>query len=144
MTNSVTHAFVSTKADDVDPDAIKPSHWNGGHVLNITGDAGWITPTFQNGWVNYGGLYATAGYRKDGQGIVHLKGLVKDGALGATPVFTLPVGYRPAETHLFGVASNTTGGAGRVDVTSGGLVQALTPSVSSWVSLEGVIFLAEG
>jgi hypothetical protein len=141
MTNNVTHAFVSAKSDDVVPGEIRPSHWNGGHVLDITGDSSWIAPTMTNGWAWYGPSYNTPGYRKDGQGFVHLKGLVKDGSLSAA-IFTLPVGYRPLATCLFGTI--TSGNVGRVDVSADGQVQALSPSVSAWVSLEGIIFFADG
>ncbi|WP_440118489.1 hypothetical protein [Paenibacillus sp. QZ-Y1] len=54
----------------------------------------WITPTLLNSWINYGGVEDGAGYRKDSDGYVHLRGLVKLGVAGAM-VFKLPVGYRP-------------------------------------------------
>ena len=65
--------------------------------LNVSGSIGvesWISPSFQNGWVNYGGSYEPAGYYKDKFGVVYIKGLVKNGTLSSS-IFTLPVGYRP-------------------------------------------------
>ncbi|KKK85125.1 hypothetical protein LCGC14_2776410, partial [marine sediment metagenome] len=39
-------------------------------------------PAFQNSWANYGlGNNATAGFRKDGEGTVHIKGMVKNHSL---------------------------------------------------------------
>ncbi|MBF4693629.1 hypothetical protein [Fusibacter ferrireducens] len=55
----------------------------------------WIAPTLLNGWVNYGLTYETAGYYKDDFGVVHLKGLIKNGiTTPGTTLFTLPTGYR--------------------------------------------------
>lgn len=60
----------------------------------------WITPSLQNSWVNYGGTWETCQYFKDNFGIVHIKGMVKSGTVGAA-IFTLPVGYRPSAEQLF-------------------------------------------
>ncbi|NES77323.1 MULTISPECIES: hypothetical protein [Okeania] len=98
----------------------------------------WQTPTLQNGWVNYGSGYNSAGYFKDSLGIVHLKGLVRNGT--ANTIFTLPVGYRPAARELHSVATyNNT--IGRVDIFSNGRVQRISGS-SAWVSLDGITFRA--
>ena len=35
MAISITHAFVSGKADPPDASLIKPSNWNAGHVLTL-------------------------------------------------------------------------------------------------------------
>lgn len=45
--------------------------------------------------VNDGEGYAKASYKKE-YGVVHIKGLVKSGTIGS-PIFNLPVGYRPKE-----------------------------------------------
>ncbi|NET24634.1 hypothetical protein [Okeania sp. SIO1I7] len=96
----------------------------------------WQTPTFQNAWVNYGFGYNNAGYFKDSLGIVHLKGLVKNGT--ADTIFTLPVGYRPAARELHSVAAyNNT--MGRIDILSNGTVQRISGS-STWISLDGITF----
>lgn len=67
----------------------------GWHNIGAAGE-----PAFQNGWVNYGGVYAAVGFRKDPLGKVQLRGLVKTGASG-TVAFTLPVGYRPPASMVF-------------------------------------------
>lgn len=75
---------------------------------------GWQPLTLQNGWVNYGGSYQVAQYRRSGD-IVELRGLVKDGTFQAT-IATLPSNCRPPYWQLFagitpGVANWATGGA---------------------------------
>ena len=63
-------------------------------------------PSFQGGWTNYGGGRATAGFFKDQQNIVYLKGSITGGASG-TVAFTLPAEYRPASTLLLSVTSGS-------------------------------------
>jgi hypothetical protein len=60
------------------------------HLVGAAGE-----PAFQNSWVNYGGAYAPAAFRKMPDGTVRLRGTVKSGT-NASAIFTLPVGYRPA------------------------------------------------
>lgn len=58
-------------------------------------DTGWIAPTLTNTWANYASGFQSAAYRKIGNQ-VFIRGLVKDGVVGgATPIFTMPVGFRP-------------------------------------------------
>lgn len=67
----------------------------------------WIAPTLLNGWVNFGGQYATAGYMKDSMGFVHLKGMIKSGTIAqGTTIFSLPAGYRPALVTYFIATTN--------------------------------------
>lgn len=105
--------------------------------LTVLQQEGWQNVSFQNGWQNYGGTFNTAGYFKDSQGVVHLKGLVRNGAIGTT-IFTLPTGYRPAGRELQVVATNPNT-AGRVDILSDGNVQAVAGN-SGWLSLDGITF----
>jgi hypothetical protein len=103
-----------------------------GKILNEA----WQTPTLLNTWVNYGPGFNTPQYYIDKESVVHLKGLVKNGAVG-TVIFTLPVGYRPTEQYIFTV--NSGGAFGRVDVAAYGDVIVVTGN-SSWVSLDGISF----
>ena len=100
----------------------------------------WIAPTFGTNWGNFGSSYTTAGYYRDGDGIVHLKGLVTGGSYSDTEtLFTLPTGFRPGRRYLFSVISNNA--HGRLDITSDGRV---IPYIgSSWISLDGISFKAE-
>jgi hypothetical protein len=110
----------------------------------------WIAPTLQNSWVNYGSPFAVAGYMKDVTGRVHLKGLVKDGTISyPAPIFTLPVGFRPAAHLHFAVSGSDAAESGdrfnNVVVLSTGEVAAAGPeSTGAFVSLSNIHFLAEG
>lgn len=104
-----------------------------------------IAPSLQSLWVNYDTVnYNAAGYWKDRTGRVHLRGMVKGGAVGwPNAIFTLPAAYWPADTQIYSAMSN--GAFGRLDVvgnsdpTYAGRVVLLTGS-TAWVSLDGISF----
>jgi hypothetical protein len=100
----------------------------------------WQTPTLLNGWVNYGSVYAPAGFYKDPLGIVHLRGGVKSGTIGLN-VFTLPVGYRPAFDLVFVTSSNALQGQAVVKA-NGDIALMIGSSVSFY--LDHISFRAEG
>lgn len=116
-----------------------PEAW---HEVGAAGE-----PTFQNGWLNYDGgtTFDTAGFYKDPQGRVHLKGLVKGGtvAAGATgTVFTLPAGYRPAKYNIYLIYTYATSlTIGRLNVRATGEVQ-IEIGGNDHASLEGISFRA--
>jgi hypothetical protein len=94
-----------------------------------------------NSWSNAAN-FNTAGYFKDGFGIVHLKGVVQGGQLG-TSVFQLPTGHRPSAPCLFGTvarASASQHGFACVQVDSDGAVRAV--SGTGAISLDGLSFRA--
>ena len=116
-------------------------------VAATAGDLVYTAPSLLNSWANFVG-WAAAGYAKDAQGVVRLKGLVKDGitAVG-TPIFKLPVGYRPSENRVFSVA--TFDGVSlihaRIDVGSNGDVETGVQDNNvrnTWLSLDGISFVA--
>lgn len=98
----------------------------------------WITPTLTNGWVPFSDTLSTAGYFKDTIGIVHLRGIIKNGT-GALIGF-LPVGYRPSKTVYIVTVSN--GLFGYLTISTGGAITAMAYS-SAWISLENIAFKAE-
>lgn len=124
-------------------------------------DGVWNAVTYQNSWVDFGSTFAPAKYMRK-NGVVYLKGFVKNGALGS-PCFTLPAGFRPAETNVFASVDSTvttgpasagtahthqiTGLAIRVDVRANGEVSTVVPatgtSANAYVSLSGISFPAE-
>lgn len=112
---------------------MNPDTW---HSVGGTGE-----PAFANSWVNLGGGYQTAQFRRDADGQVYLRGWIKSGTVDTT-AFTLPAGYRPAATEGFAALSLdvTIGVVGRVDVTAAGAVVPTSPSRSDWVSLSTVRF----
>lgn len=102
------------------------------NVQSIDWETGWIYPTLTNGWVNYGGTYHPARYRK-ALGVVTIEGLVKSGTIN-TAVLTTAAGYRPEYRILTSTlsAANTT--QRRLDVTAGGALVAATGS-NGWYEL---------
>ncbi|MDO3678694.1 hypothetical protein [Paenibacillus ehimensis] len=134
---NVVDSLVSSQTDV----STRVSILEGMHAQNMKGQ--WISPTLVNGWLEYADGYDTVRYIKDGFGVVHLKGLLKNGTLGAV-IFTLPPGYRPKATKIFMTISDTNGSAliGRVDITANGDVRH-TLGGAGYFSLEGITFLAE-
>ncbi|MCZ8276313.1 MAG: hypothetical protein O9314_21940 [Microcystis sp. LE19-4.1E] len=108
---------------------------------NFNSEEAWIVPAFMNSWTNYDTTYNPAGYFKDSLGIVHLRGLVKNGTNNTT-IFTLPVGYRPSNRELQAVQTNLNT-IGRVDILADGQVTVVSGS-NVWVSLDGITFRAGG
>lgn len=105
----------------------------------IIAQEAWKNAAFQNGWVNYGGGYNTCQYFKDKMGIVHLKGMVKNGRVGKV-IFTLPAGYRPLHRQLHGVCTHNNA-IGRCDVLTDGQVHCVSGN-ARWFSLDGITFRA--
>lgn len=105
----------------------------------------WIAPTLLNGWINYASGYNPAGYFRDKQGIVHLRGLVKMGTLvGAVAnsiIFTLPLGFQPQYRELHAVQTNPNT-IGRCDIDASGNVICVQGN-QGWFSLDGITFRAE-
>ena len=105
----------------------------------------WIPPTLLNGWENYGGAWVQAGYAKDDQGIVHVRGMIRNGTtLQDTVLFNLPAGYRPLRLVLFGVTHGEVGppSLGRIDFVPDGEVAIVLPdaAANSWLSLANISF----
>lgn len=97
----------------------------------------WTAPLLANGWADYNpGGFATAGFTKTPDGIVHLKGLIKS---GTSTMFILPVGYRPAFIKLIAVTSNAA--IGRLDIRPDGSV-LINVGSNTWFSLDGISFAA--
>jgi hypothetical protein len=104
--------------------------------VNISGSItqeAWIAPTFQNSWTNYGATWETAGYYKDKQGVIHMKGLVRNGT-ASTAIFTLPTGYRPNLDRHLNVLSNDK--ACILYVYANGTVVPHSGCSTTWISLE--------
>ncbi len=98
----------------------------------------WQTPTLLNSWVDFGGGHNDTKYFKDPFGVVHIKGLIKFGTIGL-PAFTLPSGYRPLSTEIYGVISNSAFAELRIDAS--GSVVPISGN-NAWFSLDGITFRA--
>lgn len=112
-------------------------------LISQTNVQNWQTPTLINSWVNYGAPYNNAGYYKDCNGIVHLKGQVKLGTVGSgLAIFVLPVGFRPESQEMHVTISYTTAYAiSRCDIFATGEVVANSGGNVIW-SLDGISFRA--
>ena len=100
---------------------LPPEGW---HMVGAAGE-----PGFESGWGNVSATvpfaFEGAGFYKDREGVVHLKGIVKGGSGGI--IFHLPAGYRPASGK--GLARLTVcGGAGCPEPT--GVLFILGPGVA--------------
>jgi hypothetical protein len=105
------------------------------HVVGTTGE-----PPFENGWTNFGGPWSTAGFFKDGLGFVHLKGTIRAGATGnGNTAFTLPVGYRPAESLFLPVGGSLSAGLS-LQVQQDGTIQPSCGGVGCNAGLDGLSF----
>jgi hypothetical protein len=121
----------------------------------------WTSATYQNSWVDYGGGYIGAQYRKVGDE-VQLRGLVKN---GTTPnaIFTLPAGFWPPYTMILTVVSAFHSSVGTGAASAGtahthqitaideiatrltisaanGTVAPTSAGTNAWMSLDGVRF----
>jgi hypothetical protein len=117
----------------------------GNNVLNCTlrnsaSQYDFIVPTLINSWVNYGdpAIGADAGYYKDTDNIVHLRGLVKSGTIPSA-AFILPSGFRPQYPLYFPVASNNA--FGMVIISTGGNV-IINQGSNVYVDLGSISFRA--
>ena len=100
-------------------------------------------PAFGAGWKNAGSGFQVAGFYRDEENVVHLRGGVALGG-STTTIFTLPAGYRPAATEEFSAVLDTAGSA-LILVTAAGDVNLLfinSPSIPHTLSLSQISFRA--
>jgi hypothetical protein len=122
-----------------------PEAW---HMVGAPGE-----PVFENGWENLGSPeHENAGFFKDHEGIVHLKGTVKPGP-SASVIFKLPPGFRPPAGKKIEVAATCAGGPCKegvfpLQIFGPGLLPGFDGAVEAFtggtfVGLDGVTFRAE-
>jgi hypothetical protein len=154
LVNPTAGKATNLNADKLDGKDFTSEPW---HEVGTTGEPAF----FEHGvpgsstikFVNWGSPYNTAGFYKDSQGVVHLKGLVKwtnsDGssgtfACGFPRVFKLPGGYRPAATEIRPSLMSDT--LTRIDIGSDGWVGMCEPNrtirPNDWLLLDGISFRA--
>ena len=115
LSDYLIQAFMAAFLESVDVDEAR---------THLGGDAGWHEvgesgePVFQNGWGNYGGVYAALAFRLDSSGFVHLKGRATGGAVD-TIIFILPVNYRSGKTQIFNTEMQA---AGHIEINLSGEV----------------------
>jgi hypothetical protein len=107
-------------------------------IKGIIENEDFIAPTLVNGFTNYGGNFAPAGYFKDEFSNVNLRGLVNTaGNPDGVTIFTLPVGYRPSYQLIFTTLNNDV--YARIDVFTDGTVKVASGS-AGWFNLEQISF----
>lgn len=112
-----------------------------GTVTMPENDSGWITPTLNSPFTNYGSGFADASYRKIND-IVCIQGLIFiNGASNTSTIFTLPSGYRPTGSIMFAGFNGNVGHA-RIDIQSDGDVLLLSQAANSWVTLTMTFMVA--
>jgi hypothetical protein len=110
-------------------------------VAQVAGfDTSWKPFAYLNGWLDYAGPFGPCGYRMLPNGMVILRGIVKNGT--DVNILTLPAGYRPGVQVLLSVGTAATSGVCRLDITTAGLLYH-TGGNNQWISLNGINFLAE-
>ncbi|MFH1318547.1 MAG: hypothetical protein ABIH71_05985, partial [Candidatus Omnitrophota bacterium] len=133
---------------DVSIGSSSPQNITSNADLTISGTIAqdsWSAPSFTNSWSNFGGAFSPAGYFRDKNGIVHLRGFVNNGTIGSA-MFTLPAGYRPSYQEVHIALTMTSGLAyayGRLDIEANGAVTSKTGG-NYFVSLDGITFRANG
>jgi hypothetical protein len=130
---SVTYATNLAKSVE----SLKESTQGIRDLINSFDNDKWIAPTLINAFVNVGSGNSLAGYYKDPNGVVRLRGRIATGASGASP-FTLPVGFRPSATKTFPIVSNNV--FGYVTITNLGVVTVF--GNTAFYSLDSISFKA--
>lgn len=107
-----------------------------GTYLNSGGSLAWTSvPTFGAGFSLFG-VGTPVAYRKDPHNIIRLRGaLGTSGATNAGTAFTLPVGFRPAQTALF-----PGYGASFVQIEPDGTVHPSWGTDPGLITLDGIAF----
>jgi hypothetical protein len=101
-------------------------------------------PAFGGTWRSYNagvGVFGKVGFRKTPDGKVQMRGLAESvTASGVGTIFTLPVGYRPTQQHVFLAVTSAGSGVFRIDVSTTGEVAGAVPAAGQWVSLAEIEF----
>lgn len=106
---------------------------------SVRENTAWQALTLLNDWVDYGPSHASAGYRVDALGQVHLRGHIKDGV--DDNIAVLPVGFRPQKIlHFPAVTYNND--VARVLAKASGEIEAIGYD-NTWLSLSGISFFTD-
>ena len=122
-------------------------------AIHLVGMAG--QPAFEGGSVGYGEpgvTFQPVGFYKDKEGIVHLEGVVKvgkeKGSTSLVPIFTLPAGFRPADSVVQMFYSGYTNGVviagSNASYEGHGLSGNVLGSEGETLVLSGITFRAGG
>jgi hypothetical protein len=115
-------------------------HWWNWKAEAATSPYAWVNYTTQNGWGAYDNNYSFPGAKVDKYGVVHVRGLLKNGTVTAgTQVMGLSTTQRPSMRMIYPAGSTITG---RVDVLTDGTI-VIMAGTNVFLSLEQVMFRTE-
>lgn len=128
----------------ITPNELPDNDYNGFQIFEaykIAMYESWQTPSYSGTFQDDGS--SPIRYRRKGK-TIRIKGTTDNSVLasivGDTPIFTLPVGYRPLETQIFTTLETTSPGVAYIQVTSAGVVSIRAdlrnhPNTTVWVNL---------
>lgn len=104
---------------------------------------GWTNFELFNNWVNYNSARNEAGYTKNKQGIVYIRGMIKNGTItSGTVIARLPLDYAPTRIHSFLLADSTSTNQGRIEVHPNGEIDVHNLAAgTTWICFDGVNYL---
>ena len=103
-------------------------------------DTGWINVTFQNSFVAQNALAVS--YRRIGK-LVKMRGQPGKATLDANVMFNTPFGFRPTQVFAHTVPGSSANLA-KLSVAAGdGVVNLVSPSGGTYMSLDGVTFTVD-
>jgi len=111
----------------------------------------WKDATLKGTWSNFGAPHHKAGFTKDNQGVVHLRGVVAPGgSCGDNCIFNLDDGFKPTKQIIvpairsgMSISGSTFMGVVRLDISTSGCVNYtndIASSVPTWISLDSITF----
>jgi len=106
-----------------------------------TGWNSWANLGYVNGWANYGGSFPTGSVWEAPDGLMHVRGLLSSGTIGAQ-IAGLGVSYgqTPLGINIWSLDNvNTT--AARIDVAATYFLSVA--GTAGWHSLDGIVYLRE-
>lgn len=147
--NVITHSsdsshcvqfYVPFNADQLYMRRSESNRWNGWIRVVTTGvDTGWKTAVLQSGWQNRM-EYGPVQYSKSIDGIVHMRGVAKDGSTSKeTVVLTLPEEYRP-KTQVYTFGMNDSFEPVSLSINEYGTVTIKRNADDKWLGFHSVSF----
>jgi hypothetical protein len=103
--------------------------------------SGGSAASFQNSWGNFGSGYQPARYCRIGSR-VYIEGAISGGTI-ATTMFTLPVGFRPVNSHVFFNRTSSSIQGTSITVKPDGTVTADAPTGgggSGFLGISGITY----
>jgi Tfp pilus assembly protein PilE len=139
-----TSGFMKTGATSASYTGINSKFYPGSRPSGTDCTISWCTLSLSASWVPYGAVgsvYAQPQYTLGPDGLVMLRGLIKNGTVtGGTTLTTLPSGYRPKEHLIFQV--NANGATGRLDVFPTGVI-TIQQASATFTSMDNMFFMID-